>query len=86
LSVLSHVSESIKSDILLIKRFGVGKAIIEIKTSNAANRLISYPVFDKNDFQAFILSFKIFRIRIIKGIDQSISMNYLRENLNNQNT
>ncbi|XP_018351979.1 PREDICTED: uncharacterized serine-rich protein C215.13-like [Trachymyrmex septentrionalis] len=48
-SVLSRVvSESIRSDILFIKRLGAGKAIIEAKTADAANRLISNPVFDKN--------------------------------------
>ena len=46
-SVLSRVV-SIRSDILLIKRLGAGKAIIEAKTADAANRLISNPVFDKN--------------------------------------
>ena len=51
-SVLSRVvSESIKSDILLIKRLGVDKAIIKIKTADAANRLLSNPVFDKKVFE-----------------------------------
>jgi len=53
-SVLSRVvSVSIKNDILLIKRFGTGKVIIEAKTADAANRLISNSVFDKNGFRAF---------------------------------
>jgi len=81
-SVLPRVvSVSIKNDILLIKRFGTGKAIIEAKTADAANRLISNSVFDKNGFRAFVLSFKVLRIGIIKGIDQSISLGCLRENL-----
>jgi len=78
------VSEFIKNNILLIKR--LGKAIIKVKFADVANCLIS--VFDKNNLQAFIPSFKHLRIRIIKDVDQSIALNSLREksNLNCQST
>jgi len=78
------VSEFIKNNILLIKR--LGKAIIKVKFADVANCLIS--VFDKNNLQAFIPSFKHLRIRIIKDVDQTISLNSLREksNLNCQST
>lgn len=81
-SILSRVvSESIKSDVLLIKWLGAGKAIIEVKSADTANRVISNSVFEKNSLRAFIPSFKILRTGIIKGIDQSISLDCLRENL-----
>ncbi|KYQ60028.1 hypothetical protein ALC60_00940 [Trachymyrmex zeteki] len=68
-SVLSRIiSDSIKNDILLIKRLGAGKAIIEAKSADAANRLLSNPVFEKNNLRAFIPSFKVLRSGIIRGV------------------
>ncbi|KYN12067.1 hypothetical protein ALC57_15776 [Trachymyrmex cornetzi] len=81
-SVLSRIiSNSIKNDILLIKRLGAGKTIIEVRSAEAANRLLSNPVFEKNNLRAFIPSFKVLRAGIIIGIDQSISLECIKENI-----
>ncbi|KYQ51273.1 hypothetical protein ALC60_09636 [Trachymyrmex zeteki] len=81
-SVLSRIiSDSIKNDILLIKRLGAGKAIIEAKSADAANRLLSNSVFERNNLRAFIPSFKVLRSGIIRGVDQSISIDCIKENI-----
>ncbi|NEV49198.1 hypothetical protein EUZ93_01580 [Wolbachia pipientis] len=78
------ISKSVKNGILLIKKLGAGKVIAEVKSVDAANRLITNPVFEKNNLRAFIPSFKVLRSGIIRGVDQSIPLECIKDNISSK--
>ncbi|KYN17309.1 hypothetical protein ALC57_10405, partial [Trachymyrmex cornetzi] len=78
-SVLSSiVSEIVNADVLNIKRIDNGKALVEVRSAEAANRMVANPAFAKHKLRVFIPSFRVLRTGIIKGIDQSLSLECIK--------
>lgn len=80
-SVLSKiVSEIANADIVSIKRLDSGKAIVEVKSAEA-NRLVTNTAFVKYKIEVFIPSYRVLRTGIVKGIDQSLSSECIKDNI-----
>ncbi|KYN06615.1 hypothetical protein ALC62_02433 [Cyphomyrmex costatus] len=81
-SVLAKiVSEIASSDILSINRLGSGKAIVEVRSALAANRLVSNSAFAKYNIRVFIPAFKVLRTGIVRDVDQSLSIECIKNNI-----
>ncbi|EGI68857.1 hypothetical protein G5I_02435 [Acromyrmex echinatior] len=81
-NILSRiVSEIVSNNIIHIKRLGGIKALVEVKTAEAANRMVANPAFEKHKLKVFIPSFRVLRTGTIKRLDQSLSIDCIKENI-----
>ncbi|KYN08458.1 hypothetical protein ALC62_00567 [Cyphomyrmex costatus] len=81
-SVLAKiVSEIARTDILSIKRLGSGKAIVEVRSALAANRLVINSAFAKYNIRVFIPAFKVLRTGIVRDVDQSLTIECIKDNI-----
>jgi len=75
------ISQIFPRDILEIKKAGRNKVLVQTKTYEAANRLVSNNSLTSHNLRAFIPSYKVLRADIIRDVLQDLSIELLRESV-----